>query len=343
MFAMRSDYHAGLSDQQLVDCCKDNTNLHRYNWTAEVYSFGRCYRLIANYPKILPLFFYSDHGAGLHSNLYPHEISNTSEVHFTWSALKVTRNSNSVNKRFIHITHPWVIYRKKRGYFKSKSSKGTLVFFTHHIPGVEWQGHDDDQYLQELKQLPEKFHPIVLCMHMHDINAGHHKMVRHWGFPIVTVGSIYDDAFIDRFYNLVSQFSYGTSQEWGSQTAYMIEMGIPYFFLGKPPVLVNLTHKEMPKGQVGRFQDDEHKRYVEKSEQLFSQPLDNVSTEQLSFVDEVLGLNSAVSEQETARLIWQSFFTHWRQWYQILLRIIFITLSSVGIIQVLKRIRQQFL
>lgn len=337
--SVKFDYHAGMSDQQLADACKDNTNLHRYNWTAEVYSFGRCYRLIANYPKILPLFFYSDHGAGLHSNLYPHEINNSSEIHFTWSALKASRNSKLRNKKFIHIEHPWITYRKKHGYIRSDGSKGTLVFFTHHVPGIEWQGHDDDQYLEELKQLPEKFHPIVLCMHMHDINAGHHKKIRHWGFPIVTVGNIYSDAFIDRFYNLTSQFAFGTSQEWGSQTAYMIELGIPYFFLGKTPVLVNLSHKEMPRGKVDRFQDEEHKRYVEKSEQLFSKPLDEVSTAQQTFVNEILGLNSSVTEQETAQIIWKSLFTHWRQWHQILLRITFITLSSIGIIQLIKKIR----
>jgi hypothetical protein len=333
------DYYAGMTDLQLVEACKDNTNLHRYNWTAEVYSFGRCYRYIANYPKILPLFFYSDHGAGLHSNLYPHENNNTSKIHFTWSALKVARNCKIQNKKFVHIEHPWITYRKKHGYIKSDSSKGTLVFFTHHVPGIEWQGHNDDMYLQELKKLPEKFHPIVLCMHMHDINAGHHKNIRHWNLPIVTVGNIYDDEFIDRFYSLVSQFSYGTSQEWGSQTAYMTELGIPYFFLGKLPVLINLSHKEMPKGKIERFQDEDHKCYVDKSEQLFSKSLDKVSAEQLSFVREILGLNSVTSEQETAQLIWKSLFTQWRQWHQIFLRITFITLSSVGIIQLIKRFR----
>ena len=277
----------------------------------------------------------------MHSNLYPHEINNSSGIHFTWLALKASRNNqSSFKKKLIHITHPWVTYKTKQGFKRSPKSKGTLVFFTHHVPGIEWQGHDDMKYLQQLKELPEKFQPVVVCMHMHDVNAGHHKKLRDWGLPIVTIGNVYDDKFIDRFYTLVSQFSYGTSQEWGSQVAYMTELGIPYFFLGKPPVLINFTHKELPMGRVNRFQDSYHKSYLEKSEKLFAHPVDIVTNEQKEFINEVLGINSTIKEQEIRHLIWQSLFDQWHQWHQILLRLIFMTLSSLGIIQLLKRLRR---
>ncbi|WP_230341933.1 hypothetical protein [Methylobacillus arboreus] len=325
-----------MSDRQLEMACRSD-GIYYFNWTAEVYSFGKCYREMADYPKFLPLFFYSDHGVGLQSNLYPHELNNKTSLHFTWHPLKAEKYNNHKQRKILQIVHPWILYRRKKEYRRSECTKGTLVFFAHHVPGVEPSGHDDDEYLYRLKQLPEKFHPIVLCMHMHDINAGYHKKIRHWGLPIVTVGNVYDDSFIDRFYQLVSQFSYGTSMEWGSQAAYMAELGVPYFFLGKPPTFINLNHKEFPKGEINRFQDDIHKSYVRKANDLFSHKLDYVSEDQLLFINEILGLNSPFTEKDISNFIWKAFFNSWQQWHHIFFRIIFMLLSAVGLIKLVKK------
>lgn len=342
---MEFNINLDMTDAQLENACSRRKDgyIHTYNWTSEVYSFGKCYREIANYPKLFPLFIYSDHGAGLHSNLYPHEINNRAKIHLTWHPLKYRRYQNFTKRKFIHIPHPWILYRRKKGYKKSDNCRGTIVFFTHHVPGIKWHGHDTEEYFRKLKELPEKFHPIILCMHMHDINAGHHKELRKWGFPIVTAGNIYNDKFVDRFYNLISNFSYGTSQEWGSQTAYMVELGTPYFFLGQPPELVNNEHKEMPLGPVSKYQDAMHEEYVKNAELLFSEVVDTVSHAQKEFVSDILGLNSKVSEKELSKIIRSEFFRNWPYWYVIITGIVINLLSAIGLISLIKKLSLYFL
>lgn len=51
-------------------------------WTSEIYSFGRCFREWLNWPRFLPLPFYSDHGISFADHLAPHEVKNKSKYHF---------------------------------------------------------------------------------------------------------------------------------------------------------------------------------------------------------------------------------------------------------------------
>lgn len=287
---------------------------HSYSWTAEVYSFGKCYRQAARYPKIFPLYVYSDHGAALHSNLFPHELNNGCNVHFTWHPDKVDKNAGST-KRLIHVEHPWISYRHAQGFRRADVTSGTIVFFTHTVPGVRLEGSGGDEYFEQLRNLPQEFHPIVLCLHMHDIKSGFYKTLRRYGFPIVTAGNTSSDAFVDRFYELVSSFSYASSQEWGSQTAYCVELGIPYFLLGPVPRLVNLSHTEMPLGMVGKYQDDDHRRYMETARRLFSYPSVDLTDEKRRFIAAILGVGSGLKPADLRKIIWGEFFRNWRRWY----------------------------
>lgn len=307
----------GMSDRELeAACIRDPSEIrHYFNWTSELYSFGKCLRLIARYPKILPLFIYSDHGAGLHSHFYPHELNNECNVHFTWHPSKANRYARLGSKRIVRITHPWVTYRKLRGIRRVDRPSGTLVFFTHHVPGIEWQGRDQDEYFEQLRALPEQFHPIVLCLHMHDINAGHHLALRRHGFPMVTAGNTSSADFVDKFYGLVSQFAYATSQDWGSQVAYCVEMGVPYFFLGPLPRLINISHKEMRVGPVDDYQDDDHKKYLSQARALFRYPDTELTPEKQRFVEAILGMDSGVAREAISQLVWREFFRNWAKWY----------------------------
>lgn len=287
---------------------------HGYSWTAEVYSFGKCYRKVARYPKIFPLYVYSDHGVALHSNLFPHELNNGCNVHLTWHPDKVKRNPE-VTKRLVYIEHPWISYRRIKGYCRAEKTAGTIVFFTHAAPGVKLEGGDGDDYFSQLRELPLKFHPIVLCLHMHDINSGFYKRLRRHGFPIVTAGNTSSDGFVDNFYRLISRFSYASSQEWGSQVAYCVEFGLPYFLLGPVPRLINISHAEMPIGEVGRYQDDYHRLSMEEARRLFSYPEVELSDEKKEFISNVLGMNSTTTSMDLRRIVWGEFFKSWRKWY----------------------------
>jgi hypothetical protein len=331
-----------MSDKELEALCKLKPEgfTHTFNWTSEVYSFGKCFRYLANYPSVFPLFIYSDHGVPLDSFIYPHELNNKSRIHFTWNPHKENRYANIKDRAIIRVPHPWINYRKKKNISLAESRKGTIVFFAHSTPDVRWENHDSKEYFEQLNSLPEKFQPVTICMHMHDINAGHHKKLRQYGIPIVTIGNVYSPYFIDRFYQLTREFSFATSHSWGSQVAYCIEFGIPYFFMGNTPRLINIGDKELPIGLVAQYHDSYHEELAKKAETLFRTPVDSITKEQKAFISSLLGLDSDINQSNIKGIIWTEFFINWKNWYLILVSIIVRCLSIIGVYEILKKARK---
>jgi hypothetical protein len=290
---------------------------------------------MANYPSALPLYVQSDHGVGLEMGLYAFELSGNSKVHFTWQPDKELRYKNRVAPRVVRIPHPWVFYRRALAKTRNEKCKGTIVFFTHHVPGVKWEGHDSEEYFAQLRGLPDKYQPVVLCIHMHDVVAGHHKELRRHGLPIITVGNTSATIFVDRFYDTIKEFAYASSPDWGSQVAYCIEFGLPYFFLGKRPRLINIEHPDLNLGVVN-YQDELHKDVDRQAGELFRLPVDVITPEQRVFVESMLGLDSKITPNQVSLILWGEFIRHWREWYLLPRPILVDFLRKIGCLEFIK-------
>lgn len=333
-----------MTDAELeLACDAQSTGVYPWaHWTSEIYSFGKCLRFWTKYPRVFPLFVYSDHGVGLHSHLFQHELENPAKVHFTWHPVKAQRYSSFAYKKVLLVTHPWIFYRRLHGITRSKKPEGTLAFFMHGTTAVKWVGHDSEEYFEKLRALPGKFQPVVLCLHMNDIKAGLHKELRRYGFPIVTAGNTSSTNFVDRFYDLVKNYSYATSQVWGSYAAYCVELGIPYFHLGERPELVNIADPNLPAGVAPQYWDDFHEDSAKKAEALFSLPVDIVTDEQRAFVESVLGFDSRLDRWRVSWILWREFFRNWRQWRAIFTPLLAPFLDKLGLLWMINEIRQRF-
>ena len=332
-----------MNDTELEIACKGEISgsSNWYNWSSELYSFGKCFRHMARYPKFLPIFVTSDHGVGLGVNLFSNELNSKSKVHLTWNPVKESRYKNSSNPRVIRVPHPWIHYRRTFSRSRSLETKGTLVFFTHHVPGIIWEGHDTEEYFAQLRALPTKFQPVVLCLHMHDINAGHHKKLRQHGFPLVTVGNTSSTKFVDHFYDLIKDYAYACSPDWGSHAAYCVELGIPYFFLGNRPKLINMSHTDMQLGEVVPL-DNSHVEIQAQAEKLFSLPVAEVTPEQCAFVESMLGLDSRITSGKLSRILWCEFFSHWLHWPGIVRFNLSALLHKMGCLELIKEFLRYF-
>ena len=284
-------------------------------WIWGPYSLGKCLRYWTKYPRVLPLNVYADHAAGLWSQLFPVELDSSANVHFTWHPMKEQRYKNLANKKVIRIMHPWVSYRRLRGITRSKIPSGTLVLYMHNTNSVKWEGHDTEEYFEKLRELPDKFQPVVLCLHSNDIKTGLHKELRCHGFPIVTAGNTASANFVDCFYELIKNYAYGTSQAWGSAVAYCVELGVPYFFMGETPKIINISNKNLPHGAVPEYYDKYHEEYDKKAKELFRVPVDTVTDEQRAFVESLLGLDSQITRWQVLWILWRELFCNWRAWY----------------------------
>lgn len=297
------DFHHGFDDGYLELLCTEEVDSEidkRFYfkakspvlfWTTEVYGFGRCYRKWLNWPSWLPIPVYGDHGVQLSGTFAEHEVSNTSNYYLSWFNQRIDKISKLNQKKVIAITHPWIVYRRLCGYEKKINSKGTLIFYPHSIEGMDIISYDWDLYFERLTKISVDFMPFVICMHRHDINKGCHKQLRKYGLPIVTIGNPFSSFFVDRFYDLVSHFSYATSCTGGSELFYCEEFGVRYFIFGDEPIYYNYSHDQMPLGQVKYADDTERLSNLLKKE-IFSTIPPQSSYFRDKFISSVLGLDN---------------------------------------------------
>ena len=287
-------------------------------WTAELYSVGKIYRKISWYPKFLPLYIYSDHGVHRSPSLAKHECDNGSNIHFVFNPTRENTPKGCAKKVYL-VTHPWVSYRKKLQYSPSQNSKGTLVFLSHSTSSTEYHEENQEKYFADLKQLPERYKPLVICMHMHDINKGYHKKYRKYNIPIITFGNTSSVNYVDEFYLTTTKFKYATSNTPGSQLYFCIEMGMPYFLFGDVPTLINHSDPNFPLGTYNPSSNSEQE-IINIEHTLFMHKNDRITVEQRIFVEWMLGLTSNKTRYSITYLIWYEFFRNFNRFMKLYIK-----------------------
>jgi len=280
-------------------------------WPVELYSLGRCYRDWLNIPSWAPLPLYGDHGVCFSSQLSQHELEAKPKAHLTWFNERARGIVSRKEKKVIQIPHPWITYRRKYGLQKKEDACGTLIFFSHSNDGVEIVNYDWHAYFEELQKLPDKYHPMVVCMHRHDINKGYHKIVREYKIPIVSAGDTSSPYFIDRFYDVISSFKYATSNSGGSELFYCEELGVKYFITGNHPMYFNFGSDGLPRGVVQFENQLEEASWVKKRE-LFSRFPPVSSADKEEFVRGILGLDLdiEISRNQLKKYLFLEYFRH---------------------------------
>ena len=203
-------------------------------FSTEVYGHGRAIRFVTGWPHFLPLPFAGDHGIEYANDLYEHEWNNPSHTHLTWSAWRKDAVTPK-GKRVVHVTHPWVSFRRMKGLSRDPNSTGTLLFVDH--SGATCETHRSaswEELLDAYRELPKKYWPTAVCLHPNDINSGLHKELRPLGLPLLTAGNGASPFFVDRYYEIVQHYEFGSSSGIGTQMFICEEFGLRYFLLGKP-------------------------------------------------------------------------------------------------------------
>jgi hypothetical protein len=140
-----------------------------------------------------------------------------------------------------------------------------------------------------------------VCLHYHDINKGlHNKFLEH-NFEVVTAGSPYHTDFIERFYNILSEYSYAISNDVGSYLFYAVEMDIPFFLYGNEPVYINKGDANI---EIGLYTSYKNYPQMLKAKDLFKQPVEQVTPEQKSFVEKELGVYDTIPRWKFSLLLY---------------------------------------
>lgn len=300
--------YKGYNEEKLLQLCSDDLaykgKAKWYYWTAEVYSFGRHIRNYAFYPFILPLHIYTDHGVGYYSDVISkNELENNAYCQFYHSANSVELFKKVSNKPCYTMLSPFIMYRKKTGITKTKQAKGTLAFPAHTTPDID-DISNIENYIEQLKQMPEEFQPVCVCLHMHDIKKWQHKIFMKHNIPVYTAGNACDQNFAERFYNILKNFKYTTSNLIGSYTYYSVEMDMPFSIYGNDPEFYNNSDSNLKQGE---YKVQENQKY-QKIYQMFKGLSKEISQEQKEYVEKNLGISDGLSRFEMAKILYIAYF-----------------------------------
>lgn len=298
----------GMSEKELLSLC-DEKNLRGSGarwiyWTAEVYSFGKYIRDYAFYPIFLPLAIYTDHGAGCVDYPYKHELESSAPVQFYHSPVSVEKWKEVSSKPCYVLYSPFVFYRRSRKIEKDINASGTIAFPAHTTLSID-DVSDIEEYIKQLKELPDDFQPVSVCLHPTDINKGQYKVFMDHNIPVYTAGHGCDMRFAERFYNILKNFKYSTSNIIGSYTYYSVEMGIPFSIYGANPKYINSSDPNVTMGEYDPYNELQSYKIMYD---LFNGLNKEISTEQREIVERDLGLKDGLNRLEMSKVLYRAFF-----------------------------------
>ena len=300
----------GFSESKLLNLCSDKMNRSIFRWaswapywTAEIYGFGKYIRKYGYYPSFLPLCIDTDHGAGRVDHPFNHELESDSPVMFYHSSLSIENWKKYSTKPSHVLFSPFVFYRRKNNIRKSSSAKGTIAFYSHSIESID-NLLDPEIYIKQLLNLPAVFQPVSVCLHHTDIKKGDYKIFLKHNIPVYTAGGL-GPLFVERFYNILRNFSFATSNMVGSYLYYAVEMGLPFSIYGTNPKFINRNNDNFKIGEWDPYQEFVNYRQVYN---LFKGLNTKITVEQKIIVEDGLGISDGVSRYEMATILYWSFF-----------------------------------
>lgn len=275
-------------------------------WTSEVYSFGKHIRKYGYYPKILPLNVYSEHGYTILKDFQEHELNNNAYCMFCHSKKRTEQWKTVSNKPCFTMLSPFVFYRRSNKIEQLPDAKGTLIFPAHSVPECTDESNLDE-YIDQLKALEEKFHPVCVCLHMHDINKGIHKEYIRKGIPVYSAGNAFDIKFAQRYYDILKHFKYTMSNDLGSYIPYSVEMGIPFSIYGNRP---KFNYKNSPHVDDGKLDIEKIYSNYDDVLNLFSKDPCEITDEQRKYVENCMGINDCISRFKMAQILYFAYFKY---------------------------------
>lgn len=306
------------SDKKLeklsVENKKERGNAPWFEFSSEIYSMGKTFRRAYKFPKFLSLPIASDHGVNIQSTYDEYE-RNSKGPFFTWNLDKY-KFIKRLHREVYFVPHPWIEYKNKHINFKKEKS-GTIIFFPKSTT-LKVNIKFLDQYMKSLKKLPKKCKPISICLFFHDIKYDNlHKKIRKYNFPIVTAGYSSSKYFVDRFYDLISNFKYASSPlgaRPSSNFFFCIEAGIPFFFHGRNLEYISDGTSTFKKGKLSLHKvmspkygtKKEYKKML-KIAKNFNNISDKITPKQKKIIHHYLGLNAKPSKLLIFFIIWKSF------------------------------------
>lgn len=279
-----------------------------FHWSSEIYGFGECFRRAAKYPRILPLFFTSDHGVNISGYLDP-EIKTKkikTRKHLTWSEENL--NTQVAKLKFVGTQHPWLYYLEEKKEQLKKNQVGSIFYPLHRAPGFIFDGLDDSESIRYLLDLPEQYQPVHVSLHMHDLGSEREELFLSAGFKIVTLGETNERKFHEKFFSLISGYRYAFSESWGSQVPFLIMCGVPTQIIPRKITILESSHNK-------KVHSKEFEMELRRAEEIFSEFPTQITSDQIQYANKVLGVKLRKTRLQLSLIAYGQMFKLGLPWF----------------------------
>lgn len=295
-----------MTEEELLKLSNYSNKNNRGKRTIELYGCDIPLRKYGYYPTWLPIYLHSFHGPSPRDLPLKTELGSWMPYMLLYSKRMLLSWKKLTTKPAFIMKSPFVQYRRMENINVSESANGTLAFFSHNVAGLE-RYVNIDNYIQELKKLPENYQPVSICLHFEDVRRGDHKPFLKNGIDCYTAGDWLDPKFIERFYDILKNFKYSTSNIFGSYTYYSVELGIPFFIYGEVPTYINISDHNIP---IGDYKKEISLENYNKVVSIFSGMHTEITEEQRLLTLAELGIDDGVGRLQMARILYGAYLIH---------------------------------
>lgn len=219
---------SGFSSQQLDEICSRTgakTSLGWISWTSELYGGGEGFRTWLGWPAWLPLPVASDHGIDTTGIIGPDDLKSIGRLPYLSAHPETVRVLRERGINAYLAPSPWLYLIQRWGARVSDAARGRVLFFPHSIPGHEPTCCYIEDFIEFTKLQRKECHPVVVCLHMHDVKAGVHRELQAAGLAVVSAGNTSHPEFFRRWIRIMSAFRSGVSPLPGSEAVMFAAMG----------------------------------------------------------------------------------------------------------------------
>lgn len=262
------------------------------------------------YPKFLPLFFYSDHGVNISSDIDPAILDlDKKSYFFCWNEQLIEKYNDYRNLRIIPTEHPYRIIIDRIP--KNRKMEGTIFFPSHNAGGYVVAGIDDEDSISRISALPKDYFPVTVCLHATDYMTERREFFEKFGFHVIWFGDIHSQEFVIRLFSELAKYKYAVSEAWGSQVAYAVAIGIPTTIIPRNIEVHSIESSIQVLGDSDQF----YSREKSKVDSLFSEYLGKVTPQQMEYINTRLGYHFRSRRLKNEALAYSLIFTIGIKWF----------------------------
>jgi len=275
-------------------------------FTPPAYGIHRIIKDYAGFPRGLPMPCYFEHSINTRKTPSLHELMTRKKLMLVVSKRRKREYLSFRDDIQVEIMGlPHVYYRRMRGIEKKPDAAGTVVFPSHSTEKVDSQYTIDELY-DELMSLDREFHPVRVCLHWYDILRGKDRPLKEKGLEVVTAGDINSLRFVHNLYDILSSARYTCSNDPGTYSFLSVEMGIPFFIIGRPAVIINDGNDP---NYPSRYSIIDYE-FGKAAYDIFNTgPVTSISSSARRFVIDETGIEDSLSASELKGLLWKTFFS----------------------------------